>query len=185
MSLPFYQIECTNCSYKDSYSYNVSYIFDGGREAVCQPELPDGWCHNCEKVLRIYSPKTEEMVKNELERLSMYISEEKEKRNERNLFLFKKKVDEELIEYFTQSINDTKNCVKFFQEKKFPMRCLSCGSTNVSIIDLPTEYSVFTEIGINHHCGGKLLAEKAGRIGFVNNPKVIYNIQGNILSDER
>ena len=185
MSLPFYEIRCTNCSYKDSYGYNVSYVFEGGQEAVCQPELPDGWCDNCGRVLRIYSPRTEEIVKDELERLSMYIAEEKKNRNKRNLFLFKKRVDEELIECFTQSIIDIKNCVKFFQEKNFPMRCLTCGSTKVSIIDLPTEYSVYTEIGVVHRCGGKLLAEKAGRIGFVNNPKVIYDIQGNILSDER
>lgn len=185
MSLPCYEIECTNCSYKDSYGYNISYIFADGQEAECKPDLPDGWCVNCEKVLRIYSPKTEESVKDELKQFSIYISEEEEKRNKRNLFLFKKKVNEEMIECFTQSIKDLKNCVKFFTKNGYPMRCLTCGSTKVSIINLPTEYNQYIEIGVNHQCGGKLLAKKTGRISFVNKPKVIYDIQGYIISDER
>lgn len=185
MSLPFYDIECTTCSYKGKYSFNVWYEFESGRDAVCQPHLTQGWCEDCERILTIYAPQTNETIKRDIDMLSEWIADEKQKRTNRKFIFFKQKADEEAIERWSNKIKALKECVNFFQNQRLPMRCLTCGSKSVSLVRLSSEYGEFTNVGVKHHCGGDIMATMSGRIAYGNLPKVIYDIQGNILHDER
>lgn len=185
MSLPYYDISCTNCYYHEKYSFNVWYEYVDGRKAVCKPVITQGWCEECQRVLTIYVPLTKELIQDDIERLNKWVEEEEEKRENRKLLFFKQKIDEELIDKWKNKIFELNRCAEFFSENQLKEKCLTCGSENVALIQLPSDYDETISVGIKHHCGGNIIAARAGRISYGNLPKVIYDISGNILHDER
>ena len=93
----------------------------------------------------------------------------------------KYKVDEEAIERWSNRIKELNECVRFFRDNRFPMKCLTCGSVNVTPVCLPSEFCESIHVGVKHRCGGDIVARKSGRIAYVNSPKVVYDIQGNTI----
>lgn len=135
--------------------------------------------------MTIYTPQTDETIKTEVDELSELLSKEIAKRAIHHWILKSLNADESAIEYLSTKIKELKECAEFFKNKQFPRRCLTCGSDNVIEVNLPDSYSQLMNVGIKHRCGGNIIAEMSGRIMYGELPKVIYDIYGNILHDER
>lgn len=184
MSLPFYDVTCTGCSYTGRYCYSVWYEFEGGRAAPCQPALTQGWCYGCERVLTICAPQSEASIQERIAEISGWINEELAKRSQRKLLFFRVKVDEALIQRWYKSIEEMKSCLAYWKRNQYPDRCLTCGSSTVTRIELPFDFGSVL-INITHSCGGEIMAAMSGRVNYGRLPKVVYDIQGNIRHDER
>lgn len=185
MSLPAYQIECTHCSYSERFAYEILYQSEGGWEAPVKPDLTQGWCEDCQKVLTIFTPFREETGKADIEKLDQWIAEESAKRSQRNFLFFKAKVDEELIATWAEKREAIARGMEQLRGRHFPDRCLTCGSERVIRVDLPNGYDVEQDLGIKHRCGGEIVATMTMRLGFGNRPRVVVDVFGNITLDER
>lgn len=185
MSLPFYNVTCTGCSYTGRYSFNVWYEFDGGLDALCQPTLTQGWCYECECVLTISIPQTEASIRNEIAERESWINEELAKRSLHKFLLFPVKVDEQLIQGWKKAVEELKSCIGYWNSYQCSSRCLTCGSTNVARVELPSDFGHPVPIRVGHTCGGQIVSVMSGRVNFGGRPKVVYNVQGNIVYDER
>lgn len=185
MSLPAYQIECTKCSYSERFAYDILYQLEGGWDAPIKPDLTQGWCEDCQKVLTIFTPFREETGKADIEELTQLIAGESAKRSQRSFLFFKAKVDEELIAAWEEKRDAIARGIEQLRGRHFPNRCLTCGSERVILVDLPNDYNVVQDLGIKHRCGGDIVATMTMRLGFGNRPRVVVDVFGNITLDER
>jgi len=185
MSLPAYQIECSDCSYSERFVYDVLYQSEGGREAPVQPNLTQGWCEDCQKVLTIFTPFREETGRHDIEELDQLIASESAKRSQRKMLFFKAKVDEDLISAWKEKRDAITRGMDQLRGLRLPNRCLTCGSEQVTQVELPSDYGSTTRLGVKHCCGGHISASMIMRLGFGNRPRVIVDVFGNITLDER
>lgn len=184
MSLPFYDVACSGCSYNGRYSFNVWYEFEDGREAECQPSITQGWCTECDRVLTIYMPFSLAEARKEITEWEDFKREQHRSSIRHKIFGMSKERQSHIARANTK-IEQIKACAEFFKAKTYPNRCLTCGSSNVCGVSLPDEYGHAIPIGVMHSCGGQLVATMSGRIAYRDLPKVVYNIAGDILYDER
>ncbi|MBF0377341.1 MAG: hypothetical protein HQK72_07635 [Desulfamplus sp.] len=183
-----YTISCSNCNYNSTYQFDTLYEYVGGREELCTPKSSQGWCYDCEKVVVIYRPFDKEDLNKEIDSIDEQIKWKSEGIFADICLKFsskKKKEIDELNKKKTESYEALSKCVAFFEGKKFRQKCLTCGSYNVKIVNLPDSNNVYTKLNIKHECGGDLLIKEFARVSFTNMPKVIYDISGKIVVDER
>lgn len=185
MSLPAYQIECTQCSYSEQFAHDILYQSEGGWAAPVQPDLQIGWCEDCQKVLTIFTPFREETGRRDIEELDQFIANESAKRSQRNLLFFKAKVDEEMIAAWKEKREAIARGIEQLRGRHFPNRCLTCGSERVTQVELPRDDDVEKRLGITHRCGGQIVATMTMRLRFANSPRVVVDVFGNITLDER
>lgn len=186
MSLPFYSIRCTGCDYSGRYAFNVRYQVEGVNYPI-NGVLTQGWCEDCDKVLTIYSPSSfsAEKAQNEIDERREIITN-----LTKSLFgKFVKKISSERKEQLAiieSDIDTLKKWSLFIKNNKIKDCCLTCGSASVRAVTLPSDYSTPTRIGVDHSCGGEIVATSEGRINYGDDcPKVICDIDGKILHDER
>ena len=60
MSIPFYTILCTSCDFNDGYSYGILYEYQGPDDH--EPALQLAWCQDCDKIVSVCSPYTQELA---------------------------------------------------------------------------------------------------------------------------
>jgi len=186
MSLPFYSLKCTKCSYSGRYGFNVRYEVEGIADPI-RGVLTQGWCKNCDKVVTIYSPSSfsAKKAQNEIDERREIIAN-----LTKGFFgkLFEKISAErkEQLANIESAIDSLQKWSIFIKNKQIKDRCLTCGLESVRIVTLPSDYSIPTRIGVTHNCGGEIVATVEGRIGYGDDcPKVICDVNGNILHDER
>jgi len=188
MSLPSYILTCTKCNYRSSYGYNVWYEFSEGRNALCQPEITQGWCYDCNRLRTIYLPKLERKFSDQIERIDYKINSlSKGSISKLRLALSsdKKNQLDELYREREKTLSEIKRCEAFFHNQNFPPKCLTCSSEKVVKVNLPGRSDNASLLGILHGCNGQIMIQETLRISYANCPKVIYDIAGNILFDER
>jgi hypothetical protein len=188
MSLPYYHIRCSNCEYTDMFSFDVWYEYAGGKDAVCQPYITQGWCEDCQQVVTICGPQNAETLRDNIKELSVIIKEEEEKRKQWRRLLLRKHADENAISAWKERIAELNDCIELFKKHDYKNKCLSCGSPHVVPVELPDgfrEYGNPIQLGVKHECGGAIMIISEGRIGYSDIPKVIYDITGNVVLDER
>lgn len=184
MSLPFYDITCSGCSYQARFSYGIWYEFDGGVEESCKPQLIQGWCDDCEKVLTIFTPLSKETAAKEISEWEEFREEFEDTSMLGTLLgIFTRR--KQHIDRANQAIAAINQCLEYYQSAQYPDRCLTCGSTKVQRVDLTKGDHGPGKIGIMHSCGGQLIATMGGRFSFADRPKVLYSADGRIISDER
>lgn len=179
MSLPFYEITCTQCNYNQILSNGTNYQYDG--ELFKEPVLSYGFCYNCDELVKILMPyikgdaiyrikELQELI-NEYE--NSYISKLSSTKKDRAI---KGRAELKIIEQRIQN----------FQNNGFPPRCIECSSKKVNEVRLPYgEYDKRTFLNVKHTCGGELIADMKGRFNFSKTPHVKYNNKGKITFDER
>jgi hypothetical protein len=181
MSLPFYQITCSNCEYEDSYNYGVHYQYQGLKEY--EPVLHAAWCGNCDKIERMLSSLTVEDAEYEIQDLNRWIKRYQEGFFAKYLKSKKKEVLQCKIE-----IGEFKARLQHFENQHYKNRCLNCKGHNVFSLFLPSEGEGVKESQIKHTCGGNLRVHQVGRVSFARHKKVVkvvYDENGNILIDTR
>lgn len=187
MSLPFYSLKCDGCDFEQRFSYDTRYQFENLYDDEHQPILDRAWCKECDSLVTTANPITENSIADEVSRLNTWIQEERSK-NEKGIFgFFKKKPNSFLILQWQAEIASLKMGVSYFHSRELKPICLTCGSNQVAAtnIDEVTEDNI--AIGVNHSCGGQILASYGGRYTFdaTSLPIVKYDIDGKIVSDTR
>ena len=177
MSLPFYNITCSNCDYESTYSHNVRYNYEGKKEH--KPVFDIAWCEDCNKVVNSCISLTRKEADDEINELSAWIEEKK-----KGFFAKWSKTKKDSIAYMEKSIILTKQRIKHFENTAQVKNCLCCGGQRITPILLPSHYADIP-LKINHSCGGELHAELRGFIDLKNLPKVIFDENGSIILDER
>lgn len=189
MSLPSYRINCTECGYESVYNFRVWYEFEEGRDSIYSPKLEQGWCEDCQNVVTIATSYADEDIEKEIARYKGYLNEinipstiEKFFRlllpSSRNEYQRRKTIYEKRIE-------EQKQRKIYFSNLDFVNRCMVCEGESVTLIHMPHEVNSIEPIGAKHCCGGELEAYWVYGIHFGGGPKVIYDREANILSDER
>lgn len=183
MSLPVYDVYCSDCDYESEFASNIHYRCAGGKNALIEPILLCGWCEACQKVSTIFTPYTKADGEQELRTLESLIDEEQLKLSQRILFVFRKRVDRESIKIWQEKRDALLEEISRLPLVPPPCRCLVCGSTAVHVVDFPDWRAQAAPLGITHTaCGGQILAIGKYRMSFINCPVVIYDMDGNILS---
>lgn len=187
MSLPFYSLKCDGCNFEQQFAYDTRYQFENFYDDEHQPILDRAWCKECDSLVTTANPITENSIAEEVSRLNTWIQEERSK-NEKGIFgFFKKKPNSFLILQWQTEIANLKMGVSYFHSRELKPICLTCGSNQI----VPTKIDEVTEdniaIGVNHSCGGQILASYGGRYTFdtASLPIVKYDIDGKIVSDTR
>ena len=188
MSLPSYTLTCTKCNYRSSYGYNVWYEYSEGRDALCQPEITQCWCYDCNQLRTIYLPKLGRKFSDPIERIDYQINSlSKGSISKFRLALSsdKKKQLDELYREKEKTLSEIKRCEAFFHDQGFAPKCLTCSSEKVVKVNIPDRPDDTSHLGILHVCGGQIMIQETLRISYASCPKVVYDIAGNILLDER
>ncbi|ABR91891.1 Hypothetical protein mma_2523 [Janthinobacterium sp. Marseille] len=187
MSLPFYSLKCDGCNLEQRFSYDTRYQFENFYDDEHQPILDRAWCKECDSIVTTANPITENSIADEVSKLNSWIQEERSK-DEKGIFgFFKKKPNSFLILQWQAEIANLKMGVSYFHSRELKPICLTCGSNQI----VPTKIDEVTEdniaIGVNHSCGGQILASYGGRYSFDTSslPIVKYDIDGKIVADTR
>jgi hypothetical protein len=184
MSNPSFLITCTGCNYSSRYAYRVHYAV---QNMDVRPEgiFTDGWCNRCNEVLCIFS------ASNSLRMTRSLLNEstaELDKRAGGIIGSLMSKVSSERqreLAYRASEIQRLQKWEAIMGDSPPPDRCLTCGSTDVRVVQLPTEYLSPIPIGVTHTCSGVIMANMDLRIRFGDLPKVVCDVRGNIVTDER
>lgn len=185
MSLPSYALKCTNCDYSNHYAFNVNYDVEGVDKDI-RGILKQGWCNNCEKVVTIYSPTafSSDDAQNEIDERIIIIEGLRSGFFGKLVERFSTERQEQIVRIET-AIAAFKQWKLFVSTTTIRDRCLTCGSQDVQQVNLPSELLKPTKLGIDHECGGEIVASAVARVSYGNCPKVICDIQGKIIFDER
>ncbi len=154
---------------------------------MCQPLLIIEWCKDCQKIVTACGPQHPETLQTDIKELYALIVAEEKKRKRWRRLLLRQRANEQQIIKWKDHISGLNDCIEFFANNNFDRKCMKCRSTNVVPVELPDGFDKRgpSPIGVTHECGGELIAESTGRIGFSSMPKIIYDINCTILLDER
>lgn len=179
MSLPFYTVACTGCTFDDRCGYAARFVYEG--KADRQPVMLMSWCQDCDEIGHMCAPFTRKPAEYELADLKSWID-----RNRSGMFARFSKSKRNAIVTAEEEIRAIESRLTYFEHTTYEERCLKCGGRHVFPIDLPYgEYGQPEDIGVTHSCGGQLRATMEGRISYGQGPRVGYDEAGGILFDER
>lgn len=185
MSMPTYEITCTNCAFSGRFAYNVDYRFEAGDGPSVKPRCCAGWCEHCQEVLTIFVPEPGGLIEydamcalKELERLRREETSWWKKHFWRKERQDAKRKCEATVQLYQASLD-------YFEKANLSKRCLTCGGVEVVEVELPERLAPPTALGITHVCGGELIAEESISLHLGGCPKVIFDPSGNIIFDER
>lgn len=178
MSLPFYSITCSGCSYEDGYSFGINFEYEGPPER--EPMVGVAWCKACDSIVETCTPFNEEHARAEIADLEAWINTNKAGWFAR--FSITKKLETQKTHKRIQDVNAR---LAYFQSTPYKDRCMSCGSHDVFPFSLPDGEGEVENLNIRHSCGGQLRIRMDGRLAFGRRPKVIFNDLGVIVRDER
>ena len=181
MSLPYFKITCSDCSFDDGCAVGINYVYEGPPEH--EPGLQDAWCRDCDKIVEMCIPFNRQHT----QRIVFDFSARYRKKHGgllTKLFRSKKlqvEVQKAIQEDFQEAL-ETNNRLAYFETTPYQSRCLKCGGKNVFPFKLPSgAFGDVENMNINHSCGGQLLICEEGQINLVSYkqlPKVTYNDDG-------
>ncbi len=179
MSIPFYTILCTSCDFNDGYSYGILYEYQGPDDH--EPALQLAWCQDCDKIVSVCSPYTQELAGEMIANLQKEIAW-----NRAGFFARFSKRKRHAIEEAEHKIEITRKRVCYFESIIYKNKCLSCGQADVFPFQIPrTDFREFRCLDVTHSCGGELMIVMEGRLSFKRRPRVVYNENGKVIHDER
>ncbi len=187
MSLPYYKITCSGCSFDDGCAFGINYRYEGSPEH--EPVLQNAWCRDCDKIVKICIP----FNRRHAQGIVFDLNARYRKSNGgllARIFRSKKLKFEvqQNIREDNQEALEINNRLRYFETIPYKARCLLCGSNSVFHFKLPNEGLGDVEsMNVEHSCGGQLLIRIQGQINpvsYTQLPKVTYNDDG-ILHDER
>lgn len=184
MSLPVYEIFCTGCQYQTRFGYNVSYQVSNEALGV-QPDLKQGWCVDCQMVVTIYVPRPSERLKEDAELASAAICEAEAEVKTWLSRLLKRQIDKEMLARCQLTIERYNKTSLYFSTNSLAKRCLTCGGRRVSEVSMPALPADGVWIGAKHMCGGEIHSRVVGRVSVGKRPVVVFDVNGNLVSDER
>lgn len=164
MSMPFRIIRCDKCDF-EAYSSCIwgeySYVSpDGSRLNVNRTY---GWCYSCQDIRPVEDLSDEEKVKNDTATDIQSIADIRRTNLLGKLLQLLGK-DRWQISNLKKDINNNKRRLAFLHERKSAPKCLTCSSTEIKKISIPTPQgdNVETIEDLQHpNCGGNLLVQNS------------------------
>lgn len=177
MSMPISFYKCTGCSNKWSTSKfwgQRLYLLENG-QTVSVPRCLGG-CKNCGELKEI------ERMPDEAEIHEQFIAayDEFRKRDisfKRTFFGSLKPLDKDKVEsyeLFRKSLEEARNTIEWSKNRKSRPRCLTCGSHDVSSLDVSR---------IHPGCGGTFKIKETDICMAVRTKKKFYDTEGNFLRE--
>ena len=184
-------IKCTKCDFvsSDTNRYgSFKYLDD---KAIYYLDKDDGWCYDCNSIVAIESltelKSTIDSMISIAEKISIVKNANMLTKLTSNYKEIKRNYD-----YYIKELDILKWSIKFITNRKSLPRCLTCGSTEVSKLNIPStsrgdEAGKKIRIGYKHpNCGGELYLETGTVSTFYQYNDIYYNTEGQrIINKER
>ena len=177
MSLPFYKITCSGCSFHDGFNFGVDYTYEGPPER--EPSIKPAWCEDCNAIVQARFPftKKDAGALNQISEWEQFLLSEAYTKNTR--WWNRKKKMRQVEQEF---LNTKQQRLSYFESIEYVGRCINCGSHNVFSFLLPSaDYCEQKQLGVEHSCGGQLIISMEGRLNFATHSEIIYDETGKIL----
>ena len=178
MSMPISIYRCTGCSSKwptHQFWGMRLYLLENG-QTVSVPRYLGG-CENCRDLKEI------ERIPDEAEMYEQFTAaydkfRERDISFKRTFFGSLKPLDKnkvESYELFRESLEEARNAVEWRKNRKSRPRCLTCGSHDVSSLDVSC---------IHPGCGGTFMTEETDIRIATRTKRKFYDTEGNFLREE-
>lgn len=177
MSLPFYKITCSGCSFHDGFNFGVDYTYEGPPER--EPSIKPAWCKDCNAIVQACLPFTKEDAGNlsQISEWEQFLLLETYTKNTK-WWNRKKKMQQAEQKFLATK----KQRLAYFESNQYVDRCINCGSHNVFSFSLPSaDYAEQKKLEVEHSCGGQLIICMEGRLSFAKHSEIVYNDTGKIL----
>jgi len=175
-------IWCERCNFETTTAviWGVfKYRFSDGSEI--QVERSAGWCSACNSIQPVEKSTDRSKLLKKYEDLQKELAR-LQKSFVRTLLKFDKREIAD-IKYECQEIEDQ---LRLLDVRRGPQRCLTCGSTEIAVIDLPSigEEEIRKVDFCHPGCGGMLKIRKSHIRYSMNFPKKVYDVEGNRILEK-
>jgi hypothetical protein len=156
MTIASYNLICSDCSYRTSYSAKARYKNPFEDELAC-PVIRLAWCHSCDSLVQAIRNLDSKELEFELSNINAYIDRLRSKGLFGKLFGLSAEKSA-LLAKLLHTRDHILSKLKFYNARK--AICLECGSDDVQSATMPDkDFPTYNTIDINHKCGGLILAE--------------------------